>query len=531
MKSILVGLFTVIWAFTSFAQSGQEELNPMVTIEEVVQANITPEILSEFLHVLASDKMQGRETGQIGQQKAAEYIGGKFQSWDIPPVEGTGYFQPISFVTEKWYNLNLTVNGKPYDNMRDFYGLPATNRKKVDFSFKKMYFLGYGIDDAAYSDYEKNRVKGKVIIIYSGEPKKEDGTYLITGTNEPSAWSGDFRKKLLAAKEHGAEAVIIIDPEIKQNINDNRNQILGGSNQIGTLENGDGIYPNNIFISSTVAREMMGKRLEKVIDQRKRIESEKRLKKVKIKGDFAIDFDKNEALLEGSNVLGFIEGNDPDKKDEVVIVTAHYDHLGKRGASIFNGADDNGSGTSTVMSVAKALQDAKQNGMGPKRSILCMLVSGEEKGLLGSKYYVNFPLFPLEQTIANVNVDMVGRVDKKYKDNPEYVYVIGSDRLSSELHAINEEQNEKHTRLVLDYTYNDVNDPNRYYYRSDHYNFARNNIPAIFFFNGTHDDYHRPSDTVEKINFEKMAKIGELVFYTTWELANREKRIEVDVNN
>jgi Zn-dependent M28 family amino/carboxypeptidase len=157
-----------------------------------------------------------------------------------------------------------------------------------------------------------------------------------------------------------------------------------------------------------------------------------------------------------------------------------------------------------------------------------MLVSGEEKGLLGSQYYVENPIFPLAQTIANVNIDMVGRTDEQHADNPDYIYVIGSDRLSSELHEINETMNAAHTRLELDYTYNDENDPNRYYYRSDHYNFAERGIPAIFYFSGTHEDYHQTTDDAHKIQFDKMEKIARLVFYVTWELANREKRIEAD---
>ena len=157
-----------------------------------------------------------------------------------------------------------------------------------------------------------------------------------------------------------------------------------------------------------------------------------------------------------------------------------------------------------------------------------MLVYGEEKGLLGSQYYAQYPIFPLEKTVVDVNVDMVGRVDDEHKDNPDYIYVIGADRLSSELHQINEHANSTYTNLTLDYKYNDEKDPNRYYYRSDHYNFAKNGIPAIFFFNGTHADYHRTSDTPDKINFEKMTKIGHLVFYTSWELANRDQRIKVD---
>ena len=230
--------------------------------------------------------------------------------------------------------------------------------------------------------------------------------------------------------------------------------------------------------------------------------------------------------LKGNNVAGMVKGN--EKPEEVIVVSAHYDHLGKRGDDIYNGADDNGSGTSTVLELAEAFALAKEQGLRTKRSVLFLLVTGEEKGLLGSKYYSENPLFPIENTIANVNVDMVGRVDSKYQDNPDYIYVIGSDRLSSDLHQVNESMNQKYCNLTLDYTYNSESDPNRYYYRSDHYNFAKKGVPAIFYFNGTHADYHRHTDTVEKINFEKMEKVGKLIFHTIWELADREERIVVD---
>jgi Zn-dependent M28 family amino/carboxypeptidase len=156
-------------------------------------------------------------------------------------------------------------------------------------------------------------------------------------------------------------------------------------------------------------------------------------------------------------------------------------------------------------------------------------VSGEEKGLLGSEYYSEHPVFPLENTVADVNVDMIGRTDQKHEGNANYIYVIGSNRLSTELHDINEAANAQYAHLDLDYTFNAKNDPNRFYYRSDHYNFARKGIPSIFYFSGVHKDYHQPSDTVDKIMFEKMEKIGRLIFYTAWELANREDRIRVNV--
>jgi hypothetical protein len=531
MKRLFFLLSLVFGLQTLYAQNNISTTSQNVDIESLVEENINSSTLSSFLNVLASDEFEGRETGQEGQRKAAAFIEGKFKEWGIPPVEGVGYQQPISFFTEKWYNLEFKVNDEDFSNMKDFYAYPSTNRPLDPIETNKIYFMGYGIDDPAYSDYEKNKVKGKVILIYEGEPVDENGNSLVTGTKEMSDWSSDFRKKLLAAKANGVEAVIIIDSQLRNNIGKNRNLILGGSNKMGELENANGIYPNNLFISATVAKAIVGDNINKIIEGRETISKGGRFKKVKLKGNFKLNFDKQEAYLQGSNVLAFIEGSDPKLKDQIVVVTAHYDHLGKRGESIFNGADDNGSGTSTVMAVAKALDAAKDAGNGPRRSVLCMLVSGEEKGLLGSKYYVNHPLFPLENTVVDINVDMVGRIDKKYEGNPNYVYVIGSDRLSTELHEINEAMNQKHTQLTLDYKYNDENDPNRYYYRSDHYNFAEKGIPAIFYFNGTHDDYHRPSDTVEKIDFDKMAKIGKLVFYTAWEIANRDKRIEVDVTD
>jgi Zn-dependent M28 family amino/carboxypeptidase len=235
-----------------------------------------------------------------------------------------------------------------------------------------------------------------------------------------------------------------------------------------------------------------------------------------------------ESKIDGANVLGYIEGSDSVLKKEIVVVTAHYDHLGKRGEEIFRGADDDGSGTSGVIEIAEAFAIAKKQGNGPRRSVLCMTVTGEEKGLLGSNYYTHYPIFPLENTVVDINIDMIGRVDEPHKDNPNYIYVIGADRLSSDLHNINERMNANYTKLTLDYTYNAESDPNRYYYRSDHYNFAEKGIPAVFFFNGTHPDYHRTSDTIDKINFEMLAKRTQLAFFTAWEIANRKDRIIVD---
>ena len=228
-------------------------------------------------------------------------------------------------------------------------------------------------------------------------------------------------------------------------------------------------------------------------------------------------------LKDSENVVAFIKGS--EKPEEIIVISAHLDHEGIKNGKIYNGADDDGSGTVAILEIAQAFQKAVKNGKGPKRSILFLHVTGEEKGLLGSKYYTENPIFPLANTVADLNIDMIGRVDDRHKEDPNYIYLIGSDKLSQELHDLSEEINKKYTNISLDYKYNDENDPNRFYYRSDHYMFAKHNIPIIFYFNGTHADYHQPSDTPDKINYELLEKRTQLVFYTAWEVANREGRI------
>ena len=243
-------------------------------------------------------------------------------------------------------------------------------------------------------------------------------------------------------------------------------------------------------------------------------------------------FQKMELTIKGEavsteNVVAIIEGS--TMPEEYVVISSHLDHEGIKKGEIYNGADDDGSGSVALLEIAEAFQKAAEAGKGPQRSVIFLHVSGEEKGLLGSKYYTDNPLYPLANTIANFNIDMVGRTDpKRDSENRNYIYLIGSDRLSTELHEISEAANKATTNIELDYTFNAEDDPNRFYFRSDHYNFAKNNIPVIFYFNGTHADYHKPSDTVEKIQFDLLEERARLVFYTAWEVANRKDRIVVD---
>jgi Zn-dependent M28 family amino/carboxypeptidase len=238
------------------------------------------------------------------------------------------------------------------------------------------------------------------------------------------------------------------------------------------------------------------------------------------------EYFRNASRDDADNVLAYILGS--EKPKEVIVISAHYDHLGIKGEEIFNGADDNASGTSALLEIAEAFKRAVDKGNRPKRSILFLHVTGEESGLYGSSYYLMNPVFKVKNTVTNLNVDMIGRVDEKHKDKPAYVYLIGSDRMSKELHEISEEINKKFTDLKLDYTFNKESDPNRFYYRSDHYNFAKKGVPVIFYFNGQHEDYHQPTDTADKIDYDLLKLRTELIFFTAWDLANREERVALD---
>ena len=235
---------------------------------------------------------------------------------------------------------------------------------------------------------------------------------------------------------------------------------------------------------------------------------------------------RGETFNDSGNILAFIKGS--EKPEEIIVISAHYDHVGMKNGVVYNGADDDGSGTVAVMEIAEAFNKAVKEGHGPKRSILFLHVTGEEHGLFGSSFYSDNPVFPLANTVADLNIDMIGRDDIENRGK-NYVYVIGSEMLSKELKTINEAANAKTNQLKLNYKYDDPKDPQRLYYRSDHYNFAKKGIPVAFFFDGIHEDYHKPTDDPDKINYVLLAKRAQLVFATAWELANKKDRIVVDM--
>jgi len=485
--------------------------------------------MKEHVFTLASKEFQGRETGTEGNKKAADYIAGQFASFGVPPIPGDGdYFQEVAFSTVKWSKINLVVSGDSIEHLKEYLSIPQyfpTQPGPIEIN--SLTFLGYGIDDPAYSDYAGVDVKGKHLLVYGGEPQNAKGIYRITGTDTASVWSKDLLMKLAAAKKAGAASIWIVEEKFREYAMYSRRTFMSGAMIMGSPEQLTTYLPHAI-ISSTLGEKLAGAKVKKVINLRNKINKSGKPGHTTIPVSMQWTAEKEIKSIPGANVLGYIKGSDPLISDQLVIISAHYDHLGIRGESIYYGADDNASGTSAVLEIARAFAKAKADGHGPRRSVLCILMTGEEKGLLGSRYYTEYPVFPLANTVADINIDMIGRVDTLHA-NPNYTYVIGSDRLSTELHAINESANQLYTHLNLDYTYNRDDDPNRFYYRSDHYNFAKNGIPAIFYFSGVHEDYHRPTDTPDKIMFDKAETIARLAFHTAWELANRDERIKVDV--
>lgn len=482
----------------------------------VYGTSITSAELKEMLYTYASDEFQGRETGEPGQKMAVEYLKQKYISMGIPsPLKGDDYFQEVPLEKQSIPSANMTINEKTFNNYDDLVSLAGDTQS---FNIKEVVYASYGIDSENYSNYKDIDVKGKVVLIKSGEPTNTDGTFVTSGTIEPTKWTNGrqaLSSKRNIAIEKGAKALILVDDAQFATYS----QYLSNAAKTGTGSGRLSLRTNEEIMSIFITSEALGKALyaDMLTDNSSKI----------VPTDLTISIENKAEELISENVVAYIKGT--EKPDEIIVVSAHLDHEGIKNGEVYNGADDDGSGTVAVVEIAQAFKNAVDAGHGPKRSILFLHVTGEEKGLLGSQYYSDIdPIFPLENTMVNLNIDMIGRTDPKHVGERNYIYLIGSDKLSSDLHNISEEVNKKFANIILDYKYNDENDPNRFYYRSDHYNFAKNNIPVIFYFNGTHADYHKPSDTPDKIEYDLLENRARLVFYTAWELANREKKIVLD---
>jgi len=493
-------------------------------VAAVYSKALSPDSIFLTLSILASDSLEGRETGKIGQKKAASLIVSSFQRFGLKPgIEGRyEQFHPIT--TRANEKASIEVNQQFFLFMKDYFYAPAY--KDTMMVIDSVHFFGYGISDPLYDDFKNQNISGKTIMICEGEPKDKKGKSILTKSISPSAWSTDWRKKFSVLLEKKPQLVLILVDSIDV-IADSLNYEKKTGEFLRFCKSPDAIPV--IFINKTLALRFYPENTEEELTHTiRKISRKRRPFSFTQSTDAIIKMVSQTEPMMGQNIIGYIEGT--ENKEEALFITAHYDHLGIQDSLIHPGADDNASGTSAVIEIARQFRKAVVDGHPPRRSIYFMLVSGEEKGLLGSKYYVKRPVVSFSNTVADLNIDMIGRTDEKHDSTGQknYIYIIGSDKLSTDLHQISESVNDSITKLELDYTYNIPGDRNRFYFRSDHYNFAKNNIPVIFYFNGTHKDYHRETDTIDKININLLTHRAQLVFLTAWELANRKDRIRVD---
>ncbi len=495
----------------------------------------------KHLSVLASDEYEGRETGKKGAWMAADYIRTQFKNLGLTaPVNGS-YFQPVGMATYSLSQTVLTINGTPMESLKDFVIQPNNvTLKGFTFNASEVLFAGYGLNKGDYNDYAGQQVSGKVVMIFAaGDPTQKGAAPAATDRTAMRKAMAERQAKISYLMDNGAAGIIVVDPTL-DNITPEMKARLAGSDQVVLLKaaNVERMQnqksPNVVSVNTATANQILKASGSTVEALQQQITAAGKPASKMVKVDVSASAMKQENKVRAENVLGYLEGSDPKLKSEVLVVSAHYDHEGMTTSGtdkVFNGADDDGSGTTGVIMMAEAFAKAKKAGKGPKRSILFLAVVGEEKGLLGSDWYSENPIFPLKNTIANLNIDMIGRTGTEYQtkaDSTNYIYVIGSDKLSTELRQISEATNKTYTKLHLDYKFDDPNDTERIYYRSDHYDFAKHGIPIIFYFNGVHEDYHKPSDEIGKINFPLLAKRAQLAYYTAWELANRATRPVVD---
>lgn len=500
-------------------------------------ASITPDGLRKDLSVLASDEYEGRETGQKGQKMAADYISKRFTALGLAgpvPNSDNAYIQHFNMNRVSVDpSTSVKIGKQTFVLNKDFYAL-------IDGSFAtptalQPVFAGYGMQTEGYADLPTfGDLKGKDLVILLGEPRGKDGNPLRkdykTGMMFGDLGFQGLVARMGAIRPLTPRATFYVEPtaEAFGQVPKTFSYVIGREQL--TFPDAPARKGQNLFVvSPEMGAALLGTNAGGLAKYEKSVTKAGQPVASPFKPATAtVQTVQKKEPFTTENVLGYLEGT--DKKDELVVMSAHYDHLGIKDGKVFNGADDDGSGTVSVLAFAEAFAQAKKDGHGPRRSVLFLANTGEEEGLLGSQYYTDHPVFPLESTVADVNIDMVGRVDPEHEGKGDYVYVVGADKLSSELNAVSEATNQKYNPIALDYKYNDPADPERVYYRSDHYNFAKHKIPVAFYTSGLHADYHQETDEVDKINFPAMARRDQLIFHTAWELANRDNRPVVDSN-
>jgi hypothetical protein len=499
-------------------RSGEESSN--FAAARAAMMSITPGESKGHVQRLASVEFEGREAGTPGEIRAAKYIAKEFSKYGLTPLAADGsYFQSFQLEQGDLRNASLQLMA---DGQMDSTTTFSLKGEFIPFSFTgegamvaPIVFAGYGITapEYQYDDYRNLDVKGKVVLVLRHEPRENDDNSIFAGIRLTR--HALFETKAENAHRHGAAAMLLVSdpasghanlepqgywPSIHgERVTPLRWQLQKHSELAG--------FPS-IWVDVAVANQILKKRGKSLEELQRAIDQNLRPLSFEISDcriSLGVDLDKT--VRRAQNVVGLLKGSDPEIGSETVVIGAHFDHLGMMGERIYRGADDNASGTAGMLEIAEAFSELAGE---HRRSVLFIAFSAEELGLLGSEYYVDNPLRPLETTVAMLNLDMIGRNDENE------VTVIGSQR-SPALHEINLAANQE---IGLDFKYNGEH----FFNRSDQANFAKHNIPVIFYNTDSHEDYHRPTDVPERVNAAKVSRIARLTFLVAWEVANSDTR-------
>ena len=546
-------LLTAVLAFLLSNCTAQDRLSNEEREQKLYSYSemITPEFLQQHLEVIAHDSLQGRATGTEGLKKAADYLADYYQELGLEPMGDDGsYFQP--------YRLNADYTDSL---LYDTYKIEGEDLVLIDHTVESansqgdyirlfggtrslagdVVFAGFGLNDPEHEVYHLDGIdlEEKWVLMFENIPYVVNGDTLIS----TDITSNSRIQTILG--ERDAAGILLISDYTQEEFDDLAgvsSSLMSKPSSMSLAYRSNGRSSNRVYkginqISPEMAARMLGlEEGESLESFRQNLIDDMHAFRAKETG-YYLEYTPFEGpgYIETKNVIAYLEGGDPVLKDEVLVIMAHYDHIGitqpnENGDAINNGADDNGSGTATLMAIANAFQEAAEDGYRPDRSILFLHVSGEENGLLGSRYYSDHPVIPIERTVANFNTDMVGRSDPENVEagDTDYVYLIGGEIISSELDSLVQSGNRKSVSMRLDRKYNDLEDPNQFYRRSDHWNFGRLNVPFVFFFTGVHEDYHRPSDHSDQIDYQKLSRVARLIYTSSIEVTNYDGRPAVD---
>lgn len=558
MKHKILPLFILISAVAcsssqNASQTADSSQSVSTSTDELIsyQTAITSGYLRDHLSAFSADSMMGRETGTEGGEKAARFLAKQYRELGLQPVgDNDSYFQNYDLTASSTDSVVFTTYSINPDGTNQKLSESVNSASSVANFFRRygsdssiegeVVFAGYGLQnqELGINHLQGVDLKGKWLLVFENVPQVVHGDTLYQSQRQ-------FAQRWLRNMLQQEIAGIMMIPntseeEFQEAVESNRESFGEPSGMQLAYRNQQGNGPgwSLTTIAPAHAAEIMAK-----VTGASDLNSVKENLNQNIKTFTAratgVGVSQEpyttDVTIEAANIVAYLEGTDPQLKDEVVVLSAHYDHVGigqpdSTGDTIYNGANDDGSGTIGVLSAARAFSRAAANGVKPRRSILFLSVSGEEKGLLGSRYYSDHPIFSMENTVANINTDMIGRVDPEHREKgiTDYIYIIGGDIISSQLSDLLKKGNNRAGNLQLDMRYNDLSDPNQFYRRSDHWNFGRFGVPFVFFFNGVHEDYHRPSDEVEKINFDLLTKTARSMYATTVMVANADSAPKVD---